>query len=91
MIPESVHVPLSLLSWRLDPTSGHDDPSISNPPRQVILVPHLPCFGSLQDRQGVEDAFDGSKKRRGPCKAIVSPIERTTFAAVEMDDAAVDG
>jgi hypothetical protein len=91
VIPGSVHVPLSVLYWRLNPTSGHDDPSISDPPRQVILVPHLLCFGSLQDRQGEEDAFDGSKTRRGPCKAIVSPIERTTLAAVEMDEAAVDG
>jgi hypothetical protein len=54
-------------------------------------VLHLLCFGSLQDRQGEEDAFDGSKKGRGPCKAIVSPIERTTLAAVEMYEAAVDG
>lgn len=38
VIPGSVHVPLSLLYWRLDPTSGHDDPSLSDPTRQVILV-----------------------------------------------------
>jgi hypothetical protein len=29
--------------------------------------------------------------RQGPCKAVVSPIGRTTLAAVEMDEAAVDG
>jgi rhodanese-related sulfurtransferase len=38
VIPGSVHVPLSVLYWRLDPTSGHDDPSLSDPSRQVILV-----------------------------------------------------
>lgn len=38
VIPGSVHVPLSVLYWRLDPTSGHDDPSLSDPTRQVILV-----------------------------------------------------
>ncbi len=38
VIPGSVHVPLSVLYWRLDPASGHDDPSISDPDRQVILV-----------------------------------------------------
>jgi len=38
VIPGSVHVPLSVLYWRLDPTSGHSDPAISNPDRQVILV-----------------------------------------------------
>jgi len=54
-------------------------------------TPHLLCFGSLQDRQGAEDAFDGSELEQGPCKAVVSPIERTTLAAVEMDEAAIDG
>ena len=37
-IPWSVHVPLSVLYWRLDPTSGFDDPSLSDRGRQVILV-----------------------------------------------------
>ena len=38
VIPGSVHVPLSVLYWRLDPTSGHDDKRLSDPKRQVILV-----------------------------------------------------
>jgi rhodanese-related sulfurtransferase len=38
VIPGSVHVPLSVLYWRLDPTSGHDDKALSDPSRQVILV-----------------------------------------------------
>lgn len=38
VIPGSVHVPLSVLFWRLDPTSGHDDPALSDRRRQVILV-----------------------------------------------------
>jgi rhodanese-related sulfurtransferase len=37
-IPGSVHVPLSVLYWRLDPTSGHDDPTISGRERRLILV-----------------------------------------------------
>jgi rhodanese-related sulfurtransferase len=37
-IPGSVHVPLSVLYWRLDPTSGHSDPSLSDRERRVILV-----------------------------------------------------
>jgi rhodanese-related sulfurtransferase len=37
-IPGSVHVPLSVLYWRLDPTSGHNDPRLSDPARQVVLV-----------------------------------------------------
>ena len=31
-------MPLSVLYWRLDPASGHDDPRLSDPARQVILV-----------------------------------------------------
>lgn len=38
-IPGSVHVPLSVLFWRLDASSGHDDPALSQTPdRQVILM-----------------------------------------------------
>ena len=38
VIPGSVHVPLSVLYWRLDPASGHDDPELSDLDRQVVLV-----------------------------------------------------
>jgi len=38
MIPGSVHVPLSVLYWRLDPASGSEDPSLADPGRQIILV-----------------------------------------------------
>ncbi|HEV8696057.1 MAG TPA: rhodanese-like domain-containing protein [Candidatus Limnocylindrales bacterium] len=38
IIPGSVHVPLSVLYWRLDPTSGHSDPSLSSRDRRIILV-----------------------------------------------------
>lgn len=38
VIPGSVHVPLSVLFWRLDPTSGYDDKALSDPSRQVIIV-----------------------------------------------------
>ncbi len=38
IIPGSVHVPLSVLFWRLDPASGFDDPALANLERQVILV-----------------------------------------------------
>jgi rhodanese-related sulfurtransferase len=37
-IPGSVHVPLSVLYWRLDPASGSEDPSLADPGRQFILV-----------------------------------------------------
>jgi rhodanese-related sulfurtransferase/SAM-dependent methyltransferase len=38
-IPGSVHVPLSVLFWRLDPASGYDNPELSRAlDRRVILV-----------------------------------------------------
>jgi len=37
-IAGSVHVPLSVLFWRLDPTSGHDDPALSDLTRAVVLI-----------------------------------------------------
>jgi rhodanese-related sulfurtransferase len=38
IIPGSVHVPLSVLYWRLDPTSGHDEKTLSGRDRRFILV-----------------------------------------------------
>jgi rhodanese-related sulfurtransferase len=38
VIPGSVHVPLSVLYWRLDPSSGHADRALADPDRQVILL-----------------------------------------------------
>jgi rhodanese-related sulfurtransferase len=38
VIPGSVHVPLSVLYWRLDPASGFDDARLADPERQLILV-----------------------------------------------------
>ncbi len=38
VIPGSVHVPLSVLLWRADPSSGHDDPRLSNGERRLILL-----------------------------------------------------
>ena len=37
-IPGAVHVPLSVLFWRLDPSSGFDDPALSDLDRRVILI-----------------------------------------------------
>ena len=38
VIPGSVHVPLSVLFWRLDPSSGSDDPALSDRARRLILI-----------------------------------------------------
>lgn len=36
--PGSVYIPLPVLFWRLDPTSGHHNPSLADPARQVVLL-----------------------------------------------------
>jgi rhodanese-related sulfurtransferase len=38
VIPGSVHIPLSVLFWRLDPTSGYHNPSLADPTTQAILL-----------------------------------------------------
>jgi rhodanese-related sulfurtransferase len=38
VIPGSVHVPLSVLFWRLDPTSASADPTLADPGRRVVLI-----------------------------------------------------
>ena len=38
VIPGSIHVPLSLLFWRLDETASHADPRLTDRSRRVILV-----------------------------------------------------
>lgn len=37
-IPGAVHIPLSVLYWRLDPTSGYEDATLADPRRRVILL-----------------------------------------------------
>jgi rhodanese-related sulfurtransferase len=38
VIPGSVHVPLSVLYWRLDPTSAYHESALADRGRRVILV-----------------------------------------------------
>jgi rhodanese-related sulfurtransferase len=38
VIPGSVHVPLSVLFWRLDPSSESADPQLADPSRRVVLI-----------------------------------------------------
>ena len=38
VIPGSVHIPLSVLFWRLDPTSESADPGLADPERRVVLI-----------------------------------------------------
>jgi rhodanese-related sulfurtransferase len=38
IIPGSIHVPLSVLFWRLDPTSGYHNPCLADPAKQVVVL-----------------------------------------------------
>ena len=38
VVPGSIHVPLSVLEWRVDPTSGHQDPAIAGHEDRLILL-----------------------------------------------------
>lgn len=38
VVPGSVHIPLSVLFWRLDQTSGHADPRFADRDQQVVLL-----------------------------------------------------
>ena len=38
VIPGSVHAPLSVLEWRVDPTSGHQDPQLAGREGRLILI-----------------------------------------------------
>jgi len=38
VIPGAVHVPLSVLYWRLDPASESSDPTLADTSRQIVLV-----------------------------------------------------
>lgn len=38
IIPGSVHVPLSVLYWRLDPSSESRDPGLADLDRRVVLI-----------------------------------------------------
>ena len=38
VVPGSIHHPLSVLYWRLDPTTGNADPRVADPSRRVILM-----------------------------------------------------
>src|SRR5436190_22928460 len=54
VIPGSVHVPLSVLYWRLDPSSESHDPRLADTDRRVVLIcahgySSSPAAATLQD------------------------------------------
>ena len=46
-IPESVHAPLNVLEWRVDPESGHHEPALAGHQDRLILICHEGYSSSL--------------------------------------------
>ena len=83
-IAGSVHVPLSVLFWRLDPASGHDDPKLSRAvDRQVILMCDHGFSSSLAAAMLHDLGFENATDIDGGFQAWVSaglPVERANAA-----------
>jgi ADP-ribose pyrophosphatase YjhB (NUDIX family)/rhodanese-related sulfurtransferase len=46
-IPDSVHAPLNVLEWRVDPESGHPEPALAGRQERLILICHEGFSSSL--------------------------------------------
>jgi rhodanese-related sulfurtransferase len=46
-IPGSVHIPLGVLEWRVDPTSGHQSAALAGREDKLILICHEGYSSSL--------------------------------------------
>lgn len=46
-IPDSVHIPLSVLEWRVDPTSGYQSAALAGGEDHLILICHEGYSSSL--------------------------------------------
>jgi rhodanese-related sulfurtransferase len=46
-IPGAVHIPLSVLEWRVDPTSGHQSPALAGHEDDLVLICHEGYSSSL--------------------------------------------
>jgi rhodanese-related sulfurtransferase len=61
-IPGSVHIPLSVLEWRVDPTSGHQSVTLAGRDGKIILICHEGYSSSLAAVRlhdlGFEDTTD---------------------------------
>lgn len=81
-IPGSVHVPLSVLFWRLDPSSGHDDSDLSHAlDRHVILMCDHGFSSSLAAATLHDLGFDNATDVNGGFQAWAAaglPVARAT-------------
>jgi rhodanese-related sulfurtransferase len=59
-VPGSVHVPLSVLEWRVDPTSGHQSAALAGHEDKLILICHEGYSSSLAAVRLHELGFDNT-------------------------------
>jgi len=79
VIPGSIHVPLSVLYWRLDPASGHENPAIADPDRRLMLICAHGYSSSLAAATLRDIGFSGATDVVGGFEAWAAaglPIER---------------
>ena len=76
-IPGAVHVPLSVLYWRMDPTSPYHAPALVDPDRQVLLL-SAPSYSSGAAAR--RPARRGRARRAGEPGATRAPRVRNQAA-----------
>jgi rhodanese-related sulfurtransferase len=79
VVPGSIHVPLSVLYWRLDPRSPHRDPSLADTPRRVILLCAHGYSSSMAAATLLDLGFAGATDVVGGFEAWAAaglPVER---------------
>jgi rhodanese-related sulfurtransferase len=78
-IPGAVHIPLSVLEWRVDPTSGHQSPMLAGHEDELILICHEGYSSSLAAVRLQQLGFDKTTDVIGGFVAWAAaglPVER---------------
>ena len=78
-IPGAVHIPLSVLEWRVDPSSGHQSPAIAGHEDRLILICHEGYSSSLAAVRLHDLGFAGTTDVIGGFAAWAAaglPVER---------------
>ncbi len=78
-VPGAIHIPLSVLEWRVDPSSGHQDPRIRGREDRIVLLCADGCSSSLAAVRLHDLGFRGTTDVIGgfaAWRAEVLPVER---------------
>jgi rhodanese-related sulfurtransferase len=79
-IPGSVHIPLSVLEWRVDASSGHQSPALAGREHKLILICHEGYSSSLAAVRLHELGFENTTDVIGGFVAWAAahlPVEET--------------